>query len=264
MIDYYLMIILLIVFGFGSGIFVGMGSGNAGLIMIPSLTIFIGSTIHQAIGTTLLIDCVICGIAGLVFLKKGNVNLRSGLLLAFTGIIFSLIASRLTIFTPGAGLGFGTSLLMIFVGTNFAINGIQKNVDFFESKINLSIFRNHRIPFLILFGSIVGFINGFLGMGSGSIVAIVLIFVFGYNIHTAIGTSLIITFFIAGSGAIGHAFNNNVLFNFALIAGSAAIIAAAIGSIFANRIEGEKLGRIVGVIALILGIMLFLRTIYNQ
>jgi len=261
-IDYYSTIILLIVFGFGSGIFVGMGSGNAGIIMIPSLTIAMGTTIHQAIGTTLLIDCIICCVAGLVFLKKGNVNLRSGFLLAFTGVIFSLIASRLTTITPEAGLGVGISIIMIFVGANFAINGIQKNVDFFESKINVRIFREHRTSFLIIFGAIVGFINGFLGMGSGSIVAIVLIFILGYDIHTAIGTSLIMTFFIAGSGAIGHAFNNNVLFNIALVAGFAAVVGAASGSMFANRIDGEKLGRIVGGIALVLGITLLIRTFF--
>jgi uncharacterized membrane protein YfcA len=230
--------------------------------MIPSLTIVIGATIHQAIGTTLLIDCIICGVAGLVFLKKGNVNLRSSFLLAFIGVIFSLIASRLSTVTPGAGLGVGISLIMIFIGVNFAINGIQKNVDFFESKINVSIFRAHKTVFLIIFGAAVGFINGFLGMGSGSIVAIVLIFILGYDIHTAIGTSLIMTFFIAGSGALGHAFNNNVIFDVALIAGFAAVVGSASGSIFANRIDGEKLGRIVGSIAFVLGIALFIRTFF--
>ena len=261
MLDYTL-IILLITFGFGSGIYVGMGSGNVGIIMIPSLTIVIGATIHQAIGTTLLIDCIICCVAGLIFLKKGKVNLRSGALLAVTGVVFSLIASRLTTITPGVGLGVGISIIMIFVGANFAINGIQKNVDFFESKINVRIFKKHKISFLIIFGSIVGFINGFLGMGSGSIVAITLIFILGYDIHTAIGTSLIMTFFTAGSGAIGHAFNNNVLFNVALVAGFAAVVGSASGSIFANRIEGEKLGRIVGGISLGLGIALFLRIFF--
>jgi uncharacterized membrane protein YfcA len=62
-INYFLELIILISSGFGSGVFVGMGSGTTGSTVITSLTVFVGYPIHQAIGTSLLIDCIIGGIA---------------------------------------------------------------------------------------------------------------------------------------------------------------------------------------------------------
>ena len=90
----YLTIFLLIISGFGSGLFIGLGSGTTGTIMITFLTVFMGHSIHQAIGTSLMIDCIIGGIAGLIYIKHRNVNIRPGLLLAFTGVIGAFIGSR--------------------------------------------------------------------------------------------------------------------------------------------------------------------------
>ena len=70
MFDDYITIIILIISGFGSGVFVGMGSGTTGAIMITCLTVFLNHSVHNAIGTSLLIDGIIGGIAGLIFLKN--------------------------------------------------------------------------------------------------------------------------------------------------------------------------------------------------
>jgi len=95
-INYFLELIILIISGFGSGVFVGMGSGTTGSIMITSLTVFVGYPIHQAIGTSLLIDCIIGGIAGFIFLKKGKSNFRPVILIAGTGAVGSFIGSQFT------------------------------------------------------------------------------------------------------------------------------------------------------------------------
>ena len=86
-IDDYVNAFLLLVSGFGSGIYVGIASGTAEAFMIPCLTIFIGGTIYQAIGTSLVVDCVIGGVAGLIFLKKGNVDFRPVAVPAIAGVI---------------------------------------------------------------------------------------------------------------------------------------------------------------------------------
>ena len=59
--DQYLVFLILFISGFGSGIFVGMGSGTTGAIMITSLTVILNHSVHDAIGTTLMIDCIIGG-----------------------------------------------------------------------------------------------------------------------------------------------------------------------------------------------------------
>ena len=91
-INYVLELIILIISGFGSGVFVGMGSGTTGSIMITSLTVFVGYSIHQAKGTSLLIDCIIGGIAGFIFLKKGKSNFIPAILIAGTGAVGSHVS----------------------------------------------------------------------------------------------------------------------------------------------------------------------------
>jgi len=261
-IDDYITIIILLIFGFGSGISVSIASGNSGSFLIPCLTIFIGRSIYQAIGTSLLVDCIIGGVAGLIFLKNGNVDMRSGFPLAVTGIIGAILGSRFTSGASPLGLSIFIGLFLIIVGVNFIVTGVQRNVDFVEGKINLKLFKDNKTLSFVIIGFIIGLASGFSGMGGGGLVALFLIFILGYDIHTAIGTSLIMMFFIAGSGAVVHFLNNEVIVNVALIAGCAAVIGAMSGSIVANKVDENKLGRLIGVIFLVLGIALLLNLLF--
>ena len=258
MIDNYITTIILFIFGFGSGISVGTASGTSGSFLIPCLTIFIGHSIHQAIGTSLLVDCIIGGVAGLIFLKNGHVDMRSGFLLAAAGVIGAILGSRFTSSASPLGLNIFIGLFLIFIGVNFIMNGAQRNVDFVEERINLKLFKDNKTFSFIICGFIIGLASGFSGMGGGGIVALFLIFVLGYDIHTAIGTSLVMMFFIAGSGAVGHFLNNEVIVSAALIAGFGAIIGAISGSVVASKVDENKLGRLIGVIFIVLGIAIFL------
>jgi len=258
----YLTIILLIASGFGSGLFVGMGSGTTAAIMITCLTVLLNHSVHDAIGTSLLIDGVIGGIAGLVFLRKGNVSLRPVLLLILTGATGSFLGSRFTSAAPESGLLFFMGSLLILMGCTFIIKGLQRNIDYIGSKINAERLRENKIAFFIIFGFIAGFGSGFSGMGIGGIIALVLILILGYKIHTAIGTSLLMMFFISGSGSIGHILNNEIVFRAALIAGSAAVVGSVSGALVANKINEDKLGRLIGVIIVILGTVIFFRVFF--
>ena len=259
MIDEYLINILIMISGFGSGLFVGIASGTAGAIMIPCLTIFVGYSVHQAIGTSLLVDCVIGGVAGLIFLRNGNVDFKPVIALAFMGVIGAFVGSMFTSGTSEFGLSLLIGLFLILVGVNFIINGIQKNIDFVEGKINFNFFRDKKIYTFVILGLLVGFASGFAGMGSSSIVAVILIFVLGYNLRTAIGTSLLMMSFIAGSGATGHFLNGEVVVNVALIAVCAAAVGSVTGSLVACRIGKNKLGKLIGVVVLVMGMMVFIK-----
>ena len=84
----YLINIFILISGFGSDLFVGIASGTAGTIMIPCLTIFIGYSVHSVFGTSLLIDCVIGGGAGLILPRNGNVDFKLVIVLVFFLLCF--------------------------------------------------------------------------------------------------------------------------------------------------------------------------------
>jgi uncharacterized membrane protein YfcA len=259
-IDDYINVLFLLLSGFGSGIYVGIASGTAEAFMIPAIAIFVGGTIYQAIGTSLIVDCIIGGVAGFIFLKKGNAKIKPVIYLLIAGIIGSLIGSNFTSDAPEKFLQILLALILILVGFNLIINGVNKNVIFIESKINFNLLKKNKFISFIILGLIIGFASGFSGMGSSGAVTLVLIFIMGYDLHTSIGTSLLMMFFIAGSGALIHGIiYENILLDVVLIAGFGAIIGASSGSIIANKINEDLLSRLIGIIIVILGFIILFK-----
>lgn len=262
-IDDYISALLLLLSGFGSGVYVGISSGTAIVFMIPCLTIFIGSSIYQAIGTSLVIDCIIGGVAGIIFLKKGNVDFIPVIILCVAGMIGSIIGTIYNSYTPESFLTILIVIVLISLGVNLIKNGVKKNVEYINGKLNFTWFKNNKIISFIFFGLVIGFSSGFSGMGSSAAVTLFLIFIMGYDLHTSIGTALLMMFFIAGSAAVGHGIiYNNIIYNAAIIAGIGAVIGATSGSLIANKINEDKLGRLIGFIIMILGVVLIVKMFF--
>jgi hypothetical protein len=249
--------------GLGSGIYVGIASGTVEPFIIPLITVLLGSTIYKAIGTSLFVDCIIGLIAGLVFFRKGQVKIKPVMLLGASGSIAALIGSVFSKGTPESNLKILIAVVLIFFGYMLLRGGIKRNVETINQKVNLAPFQQHKNLSLLFFGGLIGFASGFTGMGSSGSMTIILIFIMGYSLHQAIGTSLMLMFFITGAGSSAHSLQGNILLQSALIAGLGAAIGATSGSLFANRIDEDKLGRTIGLIIIILGLVFLADVLIN-
>ncbi len=249
-------IVVLLAAGFGAGLFVGTASGTAGSILIPSLTLLLGYATSDAIGTSLTVDCIIGMVAGAIYLKNQHVDVRPALLLVAAGLAGTLLGSRFTMYTPEAGLHVILGCFLVVVGVTLIRNGARKSIHALSSRLQSRFFRGHKTAVYIALGFAVGLLSGFIGMGGGRMLALILIFVLGYQIHTAIGTSLILMFFIAGTGAASHAYNGDIVPGAVVVLGAAAGMGALLSSTFANRIEEDTLARVVGAVVLVLGVFL--------
>mgnify|MGYP003313131969 CR=1 FL=1 len=106
-------------------------------------------------------------------------------------------------------------------------------------------------------GILIGFICGFVGAGGGMMMLLILTSVLGYELKTAVGTSVFIMAFTALTGAISHFSLGDspdiwvmvlcVVFTF---------IWAQIAAKFANKAKPETLNRVVGVVLVVLGIVI--------
>jgi uncharacterized membrane protein YfcA len=109
----------------------------------------------------------------------------------------------------------------------------------------------------IIMGCLIGFICGFVGAGGGMMMLLVFTSVLGYELKTAVGTSVFIMTFTALTGAISHFALDGmpdvlllvlcVIFTF---------IWARIGAKIANKAKPIVLNRMTGVILLVLGIVI--------
>ena len=258
-----IMLFFLFLTGFTSGLFVSICSGTAASFMIPILTVFLGKSIHKSIGTSLFLDSIIGISAGLFFLRKGKTKLKVVIPIIVTSSIGAVIGSFFTSYAPERGLNIYFGVVLILFGISLMYNGYQKNVDFIKSKYSFTFLKKHKFILLLISGFIIGILSGLTGFGGAGFIAIGLIFIFDFDLHTAIGTSLIAMFFLAGFGALGHIVLDEFFWDAALIAGSGGLIGALTGSFFANKINEDILGRAIGVIMMILGIVIFLRLIFK-
>jgi hypothetical protein len=254
--------VIIFLTGLGSGIFVSIASGTAFVIIVPIFILIAGLSLYQVIGTNLVIDCIIGGVAGLVFLYRKRVRFKPIIYLGSTGVISAVIGTRFSRLPSESLLTILIGILLIILGLNFVINGVRKNIDFIQKRVKFSLLIKYEKTTLILLGVIIGFISGIIGIGSAGIIAIILVLVYSYDLHTGIGTSLVAMFFIAGAGAVGQTINNNIAADPLIYAGFGALIGSAIGAFFSNKVNEDRLGRIIGIIITILGVIMIYKLFY--
>lgn len=261
MLDPILSIIILAIIGFCIGIFISTASGTAATILIPILTIGFGYSTSDSIGTSLAIDCIIAFTAAVIYIKHKQIDLKSTSILVLFGILGSLIGSQFTTSAPENLLKIVIGFFLIFIGFTFARRGIKQNMSAIQDTINFAALQKHTFLSLFILGLLVGTISGFVGIGGGRMITIILIFILGYRFHQAVGTSLIIMFFIAGTGAISHGVKQELVTTIFGILLIPVIIGTILGSRYANQINEVKLSRIAGVIIFLFGIIIIITSL---
>lgn len=109
----------------------------------------------------------------------------------------------------------------------------------------------------ILCGSLVGFICGFVGAGGGMMMLLVLTSVLGYELKTAVGTSVFIMSATALTGAVSHFAIGGAPDRMVLIlCVVSTLVFAQVSALIANRASPKLLNRITGGILVVLGVVI--------
>ena len=112
-----------------------------------------------------------------------------------------------------------------------------------------------RIIQSVICGTIIGFICGFIGAGGGMMMLLILTSVLGYELKTAVGTSVFIMAFTAFTGAASHFIIGGILDIGCLIfCILSTLLWARVAARFANKASAATLNRATGVVLTILGI----------
>lgn len=105
----------IILLGLGIGILVGLMGVGGGVVLIPALVYLMKMNQHLAQGTSLLLQLPPIGIGALyLYWKKGNVDLRAGLVCAAGFLLGGYFGSVVAIGMPSARLRslFGVFLMV--------------------------------------------------------------------------------------------------------------------------------------------------------
>ena len=107
-------------------------------------------------------------------------------------------------------------------------------------------------------GIVIGFICGFVGAGGGMMMLMILTIVLGYELKTAVGTSVFIMTFTAFTGSVSHFVLGGMPDLFVLVLCIIfTFIWARIAAGIANKATPKALNRATGVVLVTLAVVIF-------
>jgi hypothetical protein len=115
--------------------------------------------------------------------------------------------------------------------------------------------RFQRAIFSVLLGLVIGVNAGVFGASSGPLFMLVLVFLLGYPIQKAVGTSTIIMMITALSALTGYWRVGNIDLEAGMIITLGTVISGAIGVRLALRAGDQLISKIVGVIFILIGVV---------
>ena len=241
--------------GMGAGLGTGFAGMSAAAIISPMLITFLDMDPYMAVGIALSSDVLASAISAYTYGKNKNLDVRNGLIMMVSVLTFTVIGSYVASLVPPATMG-GFSVCMTFLlGIKFIVKPVMTT-----KETMLAVSAKKRAIQSLVCGVIIGFICGFVGAGGGMMMLLILTSVLGFELKTAVGTSVFIMAFTALTGAISHfAIGGAPDWTVFVLCVAFTLIWARIAAVFANKASPKTLNRATGVVLGVLGavVMLF-------
>lgn len=239
---------------FIAGIGAGLGTGFAGMsaaaVISPMLITFLGMPAYEAVGIALASDVLASAVSAYTYGKNKNLDVKNGLVMMITVLVFTMVGSLVAKLVPNTTMGSFSVFMTMLLGIKFIVKPVMTTK---ESMGEVSA--QKRIIQSILSGIIVGFICGFIGAGGGMMMLLLLTSVLGYELKTAVGTSVFIMTFTALTGAVSHFAIGGMPDIWCLIfCVASTLLWARIAAKFANKASPATLNRATGVVLTVLGV----------
>ncbi len=246
-----LLVIILVTFfaGMGAGLGTGFAGMSAAAVISPMLITFLGIDPYLAVGIALSSDVLASAVSAYTYYRNKNLDIKNGLIMMFSVLAFTVVGSYVSSLVPSTTMG-GFSVFMTFIlGIKFIIRPVMTTK---EAMAGVSA--KKRAIQSVICGVMIGFICGFVGAGGGMMMLLILTSVLGYELKTAVGTSVFIMTFTALTGAVSHfaigGMPDPLVWALCVVF---TLIWARIAAVFANRAQPKTLNRATGVILVILG-----------
>lgn len=255
---------LAILFGCVVGFALGLTGGGGGVFAVPLLVFGLAVAPREAVGISLAAVGGTALFGAVPRLKRGEVELRTGLLFAVAGMVGAPIGSYLSTLVPES------ALLLMFAGLMLVV-AWRMWAKSRNPKLPSGVCTTENIPdrdrsacqrdedgqlrltsrcarLLVVVGLMTGILSGLFGVGGGFVIVPALVLFSGMEIHRAVGTSLFVIVLISISGVASHIANGNQLSietTLLFLAGGSA--GMWLGGIVAGRLKGPTLQKVFSV-----------------
>ncbi|MGN0648933.1 MAG: sulfite exporter TauE/SafE family protein [Oscillospiraceae bacterium] len=243
-------IIVYIIAGLGAGIGTGLAGLSAAAVISPMLISFCGFDAYQAVGIALASDVLASAASAYTYGKNKNLDVKNGLIMLAAVLCFTLVGSWVASLVPNSTMGGFSVFMTFFLGLKFIFKPVMTTKEKREGMTT-----RRKVISSILCGILIGFICGFIGAGGGMMMLLVLTSVLGYELKTAVGTSVFIMTFTAFTGAVSHFVIDGSMPDITALVVCIifTLVGARVSALFANKSTPDKLNRITGIVLAVLG-----------
>lgn len=242
--------IICFIAGIGAGLGTGFAGMSAAAVISPMLITFLDMPAYEAVGIALASDVLASAVSAYTYGKNKNLDVRNGVVMMITVLLFTLVGSWVASRVPNTTMGSFSVFMTLLLGIKFIVKPVMTTKETMNA-----VSGKKRIIQSVICGTIVGFICGFIGAGGGMMMLLILTSVLGYELKTAVGTSVFIMAFTAFTGAASHFVIGGIPNLWCLLfCVLSTLLWARIAARFANKASAITLNRATGVVLVILGV----------
>ncbi len=244
--------------GMGAGLGTGFAGMSAAAVISPMLITFLKMEPYMAVGIALSSDVLASAVSAYTYGKNKNLDIKNGLVMMASVLVFTVVGSYVSSLVPGTTMGSFSVFMTFLLGIKFIVRPVMTTKEEMEA-----VSPKKRLAQSVVCGILIGFICGFIGAGGGMMMLLILTSVLGYELKTAVGTSVFIMAFTALTGAVSH-FTIGGMPDLTVLALCVffTLLWARIAARFANRAEPKTLNQATGIVLVMLGIVIFLFSIF--
>lgn len=247
-------LIVCLLAGAGAGLGTGFAGLSAAAVISPMLITLLGVPAYEAVAIALASDVLASAVSAYTYGKSKNLDIKNGLVMLISVLAFTMVGSYVASLVPNGTMGSFSVVMTMLLGVKFIVRPVMNTKEKQAQKSART-----KVIQALLCGMAIGFICGFIGAGGGMMMLLILTSVLGYELKTAVGTSVFVMSFTALTGAASHmvigGFPNPLLLGLCVLF---TLVFARVGAKFANRAEPKLLNRLTGVILVVLGAAMIL------
>lgn len=246
----FLTFIICFIAGIGAGLGTGFAGMSAAAVISPMLITFLGMPAYEAVGIALASDVLASAISAYTYGKNKNLDIQNGLVMMVAVLLFTLVGSWVSSLVPSNTMGSFSVFMTMMLGIKFIVKPVMTTKEAMGA-----VSAKKRFIQSVICGIAIGFICGFVGAGGGMMMLLILTSVLGYELKTAVGTSVFIMAFTALTGSVSHfAIGGMPDIPCLVFCMLSTLLWARIAARFANKASAVTLNRATGIVLLVLGI----------
>lgn len=246
--------IICFIAGTGAGLGTGFAGMSAAAVISPMLITFLGMSAYEAVGIALASDVLASAASAYTYGKNKNIDIKNGLIMMITVLIFTFAGSFLASMVPNTTMGNFSVVMTFLLGIKFIVRPVMTTKESMQSKT-----KEKQMVQSVVCGTVIGLICGFIGAGGGMMMLLILTSVLGYELKTAVGTSVFIMAFTALTGSVSHfAIDGMPDISVLIFCVLSTLLWARIASKFANKASPATLNRATGVVLAVLGLVILI------